>query len=78
MTAGTGVIMCILYSRHSGHPARHRPIDPATGETRIADYVVVDDFGVTFDPLLLAGQVHGGTAQGIGQALMERTVYDSD
>lgn len=53
-------------------------IDPATGETQIVNYVVVDDFGATLNPLLLAGQVHGGTAQGIGQALMERTVYDSD
>jgi carbon-monoxide dehydrogenase large subunit len=53
-------------------------IDPATGETRIVDYVVVDDFGATLNPLLLAGQVHGGTAQGIGQALMERAVYDPD
>ena len=52
-------------------------IDPATGETRIVNYVVVDDFGATLNPLLLAGQVHGGTAQGIGQALMERTIYDS-
>ena len=38
--------------------------------------MVVDDFGVTLNPLLLAGQVHGGTVQGIGQALMENTVYD--
>ena len=53
-------------------------IDPQTGETRIINYVVVDDFGATLNPLLLAGQVHGGTAQGIGQALMERTVYDPD
>jgi aerobic carbon-monoxide dehydrogenase large subunit len=53
-------------------------IDPATGETRIVNYVVVDDFGATLNPLLLAGQVHGGTAQGIGQALMEHAVYDSD
>jgi carbon-monoxide dehydrogenase large subunit len=51
-------------------------IDPATGATRIVNYVVVDDFGVTLNPLLLAGQVHGGAAQGIGQALLERTVYD--
>jgi carbon-monoxide dehydrogenase large subunit len=51
-------------------------IDPATGETQIVDYVVVDDFGATLNPLLLAGQVHGGTAQGIGQALMEHAVYD--
>src|SRR4029453_7541656 len=53
-------------------------IDPATGATRIVQYVVVDDFGVSLNPLLLAGQVHGGTAQGIGQALMEQTVYDPE
>jgi carbon-monoxide dehydrogenase large subunit len=51
-------------------------IDEATGLTRIVNYVVVDDFGVTLNPLLLAGQVHGGAVQGIGQALMEQTVYD--
>jgi carbon-monoxide dehydrogenase large subunit len=38
---------------------------------------VVDDFGVTLNPLLLAGQVHGGAVQGIGQAIMEKTVYDA-
>jgi len=52
-------------------------IDPETGATRILGYVVVDDFGATLNPLLLAGQVHGGTVQGIGQALMENTVYDA-
>ncbi|MEW6643555.1 MAG: xanthine dehydrogenase family protein molybdopterin-binding subunit [Pseudomonadota bacterium] len=51
-------------------------IDPATGVIRIVNYVIVDDFGVTLNPLLLAGQVHGGTMQGIGQALMEQAVYD--
>ena len=51
-------------------------IDPATGATTIVKYVVVDDFGVTLNPLMLAGQVHGGAVQGIGQALMENTVYD--
>jgi carbon-monoxide dehydrogenase large subunit len=40
------------------------------------NYVIVDDFGMTLNPLMLAGQVHGGTVQGIGQALMEDTVYD--
>jgi carbon-monoxide dehydrogenase large subunit len=50
-------------------------IDPATGFIRIVNYVVVDDFGVTLNPLLLAGQVHGGAMQGIGQALMEEAVY---
>ncbi len=39
--------------------------------------MVVDDFGVTLNPLLLAGQVHGGAVQGIGQAIMESTVYDA-
>jgi carbon-monoxide dehydrogenase large subunit len=52
-------------------------IDPETGATEILQYVVVDDFGATLNPLLLAGQVHGGTAQGIGQAVMENAVYDS-
>jgi len=51
-------------------------IDPATGVIRIVNYVIVDDFGVTLNPLLLAGQVHGGAMQGIGQALMEQAVYD--
>jgi carbon-monoxide dehydrogenase large subunit len=53
-------------------------IDPETGATRIASYIVVDDVGFTLNPLLLAGQVHGGSVQGIGQALMENTVYDRD
>ena len=51
-------------------------IDPATGETAIVRYTVVDDFGFTLNPVLLAGQVHGGIAQGVGQALMERATYD--
>ena len=51
-------------------------VDPDTGATAILNYVVVDDFGATLNPLLLAGQVHGGAVQGIGQALMEDTVYD--
>ena len=38
--------------------------------------MIVDDFGATLNPLMLAGQVHGGAVQGIGQALMEDTVYD--
>jgi aerobic carbon-monoxide dehydrogenase large subunit len=50
-------------------------IDAATGITKIVNYVIVDDFGVTLNPLLLAGQVHGGVMQGIGQALMEQVVY---
>ena len=52
-------------------------IDPDTGAVELIDYVVVDDFGMTLNPLLLAGQVHGGAVQGIGQALMENMVYDA-
>lgn len=53
-------------------------LDPDLGEVEVVSYVVVDDFGVTLNPLLLAGQVHGGIVQGIGQALHERTVYDAE
>jgi aerobic carbon-monoxide dehydrogenase large subunit len=52
-------------------------IDPETGETEVVRYTIVDDFGLTLNPLLLMGQVHGGAVQGIGQALHERTVYDA-
>jgi carbon-monoxide dehydrogenase large subunit len=53
-------------------------IDPETGATEIVDYTIIDDFGATVNPILLAGQVHGGVAQGIGQALTEKTVYSED
>jgi len=53
-------------------------IDPETGTVQILRYTVVDDFGFTLNPLLLEGQVHGGIAQGVGQALMEKAVYDSE
>ena len=53
-------------------------IDPETGLIEILRYVVVDDFGVVINPLLLRGQVHGGIAQGIGQAMLERCVYDEE
>ncbi len=53
-------------------------IDPETGVTRIVAYTIVDDFGVTVNPLLLAGQIHGGVVQAAGQCLMEHTVYDDD
>ena len=53
-------------------------VDPETGTVEVLRYTVVDDFGVTLNPLLLAGQVHGGIVQGIGQALHERTLYDEE
>jgi carbon-monoxide dehydrogenase large subunit len=53
-------------------------IDPDTGALEIIRYVVVDDFGTILNPLLLEGQIHGGLAQGIGQALMEDVAFDPD
>jgi carbon-monoxide dehydrogenase large subunit len=53
-------------------------IDPDTGISTIDRYTVVDDFGNLINPLLAEGQVHGGVVQGIGQAMMERVVYDED
>lgn len=51
-------------------------IDPETGTVAVVRYTIVDDFGVTVNPILLAGQVHGGIVQAIGQALTEHTVFD--
>ena len=53
-------------------------IDPWTGMLALVRYTAVNDHGVAINPMLLEGQVHGGIAQGLGQALMERTVYDPD
>ena len=53
-------------------------VDADTGETKIVNFTVVDDFGVSLNPMMLEGQVHGGIAQGIGQALTEHTAYDED
>ena len=51
-------------------------IDPDTGALEIVRYVVVDDVGTVVNPIGLKGQIHGGVAQGLGQALMEQVVYD--
>ncbi|TQF79751.1 xanthine dehydrogenase family protein molybdopterin-binding subunit [Elioraea sp. Yellowstone] len=51
-------------------------IDPDTGVVEVVSYVSVNDFGTIVNPMLVEGQVHGGVTQGIGQALMERVVYD--
>ena len=53
-------------------------IDPETGVVEIVKYSMVNDFGVIVNPLLVTGQAHGGVVQGIGQALMERTVFDEE
>ncbi|HPO18124.1 MAG TPA: xanthine dehydrogenase family protein molybdopterin-binding subunit, partial [Rubrivivax sp.] len=52
-------------------------VDPETGKTTVAKFVAVDDFGNIVNPMIVAGQVHGGIAQGLGQAMLEGAVYDS-
>ncbi|MEC8083776.1 MAG: xanthine dehydrogenase family protein molybdopterin-binding subunit [Pseudomonadota bacterium] len=53
-------------------------IDPATGVTEVAKFTAVDDVGRVINPMIVAGQVHGGVAQGIGQALLEEAIYDPE
>ncbi len=53
-------------------------IDPDTGKTEIVQFVAADDFGRLINPMVVEGQVHGGVAQGVGQALFEGCVYDPE
>jgi aerobic carbon-monoxide dehydrogenase large subunit len=53
-------------------------VDPETGVSEIVAWTAVDDFGVIVNPMIVEGQVHGGIAQGVGQALLEGAVYDKD
>jgi carbon-monoxide dehydrogenase large subunit len=51
-------------------------VDPVTGKVDVKNYIAVDDIGTVVNPLLAAGQIHGGIAQGLGQALQENMVFD--
>jgi carbon-monoxide dehydrogenase large subunit len=53
-------------------------VDPRTGQTEVASFVAADDFGNLVNPMIVEGQVHGGLAQGLGQALLEGAVYDEN
>ncbi|HEY1748669.1 MAG TPA: xanthine dehydrogenase family protein molybdopterin-binding subunit [Xanthobacteraceae bacterium] len=53
-------------------------VDPETGNTEIVGWTAVDDFGVVINPMIVEGQIHGGVAQGIGQALCEGAIYDRE
>jgi carbon-monoxide dehydrogenase large subunit len=53
-------------------------VDPGTGKTSFVNFVAADDFGRLINPMIVEGQVHGGIAQGVGQALLEGVVYDKD
>ena len=65
------------YSFPSGCHVCELEVDPDTGAIELLSYASVNDFGVVVNPLLLEGQVHGGLAQGIGQALLEQLVHDA-
>ena len=62
----------------SGAYACEVELDPETGHVIIDRFAAADDFGNIVNPMIVSGQVHGGIAQGIGQALMENCAYDSD
>ncbi len=66
------------YSFPNGTHVAEVEIDPETGHISLERYSLVNDAGVVVNPMLLEGQLHGGIAQGIGQALMEHMVYDPD
>jgi carbon-monoxide dehydrogenase large subunit len=53
-------------------------VDPDTGVTKVVNWTAVDDFGIVINPMIVEGQVHGGIAQGIGQAMLEGVVYDKE
>ena len=74
--AATEEIATRLHAHPNGAAACEVEIDPETGELAVVRYAAVDDVGRAINPMIVEGQIHGGIAQGIGQAVMERTVYD--
>jgi aerobic carbon-monoxide dehydrogenase large subunit len=69
---------CDVFTFPSGTHAAEVTIDPETGVVTLERYLAVDDYGRVINPLLTKGQVQGGVTQGIGQALLEHTVYDPE
>jgi carbon-monoxide dehydrogenase large subunit len=72
----TGYVHVTQSTYSSGAHAAVVEVDPDTGVVRVLRYVAVDDCGVMINPMVVEGQVHGGIAHGIGNALLERVVYD--
>ena len=68
--------MSMRHTFPNGCHAAEVEVDPETGHVAILRYVVADDFGRILHPTIVRGQVQGGVAQGIGQAIFEHTVYD--
>ncbi|NKB20089.1 MAG: molybdopterin-dependent oxidoreductase [Alphaproteobacteria bacterium] len=75
---GTGAYAAVQPSFPNGCHICEVEIDPETGSVRLDKYAVVDDIGVVINPMLADGQIHGGIAQGVGQALTEDVVFDDD
>jgi carbon-monoxide dehydrogenase large subunit len=70
--------LCDRYTFPNGCHVAEVEIDPETGEVTLDRYVISDDYGRLLDPRLTLGQVHGGVAQGIGQALFEQVMFDAE
>jgi len=73
----SGFVRVLQSTYSSGAHAAVVEVDPETGAVRILRYVAVDDCGVMINPMIVEGQVHGGIAHGIGNALLEEIVYDA-
>jgi carbon-monoxide dehydrogenase large subunit len=67
-----------LHAHPTGAAACEVEIDPGTGELSVVRYVSVDDVGRAINPMIVEGQLHGGIAQGIGEAVFEELIYDPD
>lgn len=74
----TAEISTRLHAHPNGVAACEVEIDPETGALALTRYVSVDDVGRAINPMIVEGQLHGGTVQGIGEALLEEVVYDQD
>jgi aerobic carbon-monoxide dehydrogenase large subunit len=76
--AATSLLTTRLHAHPNGAAACELEIDPELGTVTVVRYATVDDAGRVINPMIVEGQVHGGAAQGIGQALMEAIVFDKD
>jgi carbon-monoxide dehydrogenase large subunit len=76
--AHKAIHLCDRYTFPNGCHVAEVEIDPDTGEVKLDRYVIFDDYGRLLDPRLTLGQVHGGVAQGIGQALFEHALFDTE
>jgi aerobic carbon-monoxide dehydrogenase large subunit len=74
----TAEISTRLHAHPNGVAACEVEIDPGTGALEVTRYVSVDDVGRAINPMIVEGQLHGGSVQGIGEALLEEVVYDHD